>query len=92
MTMFVFKDSFLNAAEFRRQKATEYPDDSRNLEAARLLEKLAATADAVDPALIKSYGELYDSEVHADMLRQIGFHIWPDTATEFVQDFIASRA
>ena len=35
---------FEQTADWRRSKAAEYPEDSRNLEAAALLDKLAASA------------------------------------------------
>ena len=47
MTNNFFEDSLLHTAEWRREKAEEFPDDDRNIAAAQLLEKLAAGADDI---------------------------------------------
>src|SRR4029450_13559222 len=87
---------FEQTADWRRSKAAEYPEDSRNLEAAALLDKLAASVETVAPALFDAYGSLrddyMDSEQHSEMFRQIGFHSWPETAEDFVRACIADRA
>jgi hypothetical protein len=44
-TMNLIKEAFLHTADWRREKAEEFPDDNRNIAAAELLEKLAAGAD-----------------------------------------------
>jgi hypothetical protein len=38
---------FEQTADWRRSRAPEYPEDSRNLEAAALLDKLAASVETV---------------------------------------------
>ena len=87
---------FEQTADWRRSKAAEYPEDSRNLEAAALLDKLAASVETVAPDLLDAYGSLrddyMDSERHSEMFRQIGFHSWPETAEDFVKACIADRA
>ena len=87
---------FEQTADWRRSKAAEYPEDSRNLEAAALLDKLAASVETVAPALLDAYGSLrddyMDSEQHSEMFRQIGFHSRPETAEDFVKACIADRA
>ena len=87
---------FEQTADWRRSKAAEYPEDSRNLEAAALLDKLAASVETVAPDLLDAYGSLrddyMDSEQHSEMFRQIGFHSWPETAEDFVKACIADRA
>jgi len=87
---------FEQTADWRRSKAAEHPEDSRNLEAAALLDKLAASVETVAPDLLDAYGSLrddyMDSEQHSEMFRQIGFHSWPETAEEFVKACIADRA
>ena len=66
------------------------------LEAAELLDKLAASVETVAPDLLDAYGSLrddyMDSEQHSEMFRQIGFHSWPVTAEDFVKACIADRA
>jgi hypothetical protein len=87
---------FEQTADWRRSKAAEDPEDSRNLEAAALLDKLAASVETVAPDFLDAYGSLQDdymdSERHSEMLRQIGFHSWPETAEDFVKACIADRA
>jgi hypothetical protein len=87
---------FEQTADWRRSKAAEYPEDSRNLEAAALLDKLAASVETVAPDLLEAYGSLrddyMDSEQHSEMFRQIGFHLWPETAEDFVKACIADRS
>ena len=84
---------FASTASWRREKARECPDDLRNLTAAELLERLAATVSEIDTQTLDAYGALLDdvedSERHSEMLREIGFHWEPDNALEFVQRFIA---
>ena len=67
---------FEQTADWRRSKAADYPEDSRNLEAAELLDKLAASVETVAPDLLDAYGSLrddyMDSEQHSEMFRQIG--------------------
>jgi hypothetical protein len=88
------KYDFLNTADWRRQKAIEYPDDNRNLEAAELHEQLASTVDQIEPALLEAYikareeGDFYAGETFSEMTRTVGFEWAPKTATEFLSEFI----
>lgn len=91
------KEEFEGHAEWRRAKAEEYPSDTRNLEAAAIFEKLAASAIAIPHDLIEAYATLWDessrdplllSELWSEHLRSVGFHSFPDNATECVADFI----
>ena len=41
------RDDFKEEAEWRREKAEQYPDDKRHLEAAAIFDRLAATVDAI---------------------------------------------
>ena len=87
---------FGETARWRREKAAEHPDDSRNVEAAELLDRLAKTIKDVDPTLLDAYGSLWDDEVHdseqhSEMLRLVGFQFFPQTAEEFVKQYIADR-
>ena len=52
---------FEQTADWRRSKAAEYPEDSRNLEAAALLDKLAASVETVAPDLVAAFGSLRDN-------------------------------
>jgi hypothetical protein len=90
---------FTENAEFRRRKATEYPRDTRNAEAVEIFDKLRETIKEVDPIVFRQHEEIFErdsDERHAEryneMLLGIGFHWWPNTATEFLSTFIADRA
>jgi hypothetical protein len=84
-----------STAEWRRAKSIEYPDDRRYVEAAEMLDRLARTVKQVDPATLAAYAELFDdlndSERKSELFREIGFHWWPQTATDFVSRFISER-
>ena len=56
---------FEQTADWRRSKAAEYPEDSRNLEAAALLDKLAASVETVAPDLLDAYGSLWDDYMNS---------------------------
>jgi hypothetical protein len=82
------------SAEWRRQKAQQYPEDARrNLEAAQLLEKLAVEIRALDgsevhrqlsAAIEANYDDLLPfSESWSDYKRRIGFWEFP-TASEYL--------
>jgi len=89
------KEAFERQAEWRREKAIEYPSDDRNEEAAKLFDKLAESVDLIDEVTLDVYWELLeelkDTEVHQEMMRTVGFSYWPDDAARFVADFIAAR-
>jgi hypothetical protein len=86
------KLDFLEAVTFRRDEATKIPFDERYYEAMKLLAVLAATVDQIEPSLLAAYAELWEgpveSEVHAELLREVGFSFWPSTAAEFASRFI----
>ena len=101
MKEFVFQKeqlqlSLSSAAEWRRQTATEHPDDQRNLEAAAILDRLAHSVDDIDPTLLGAFIELYDdpeaAEAWGEMVRQVGFRSSPGDVAELVREFIAHRA
>ena len=48
---------FEQTADWRGSKAAEHPEDSRNLEAAALLDKLAASVETVAPDLLDANAE-----------------------------------
>ena len=89
-------------AEWRRQKALEYPEDRRNIDAAELLEKLAEEAsklDQNDPLLerlesrlnrlgAKNDGYYLFSEGQSEYHRQIGFSRFPSTVRQYLKDLI----
>ena len=90
--------AFENSAEWRRQKAEEYPHDaSRNLSAATQLGVLAKSAANVEAGRAAQYAELFGGEGDScraveeeqEMIRSVGFHSFWDTADEFIDDLIA---
>jgi hypothetical protein len=91
------RDMFEDQARWRREKAVECPDDSRNKIAAEIFDKLAATSADVSENVLRASGELFenfpDSEVWGEMLRRVGFWYFPEpeTAERFLLDFIANR-
>ena len=94
------RERFLDTARWRREKAQEYPADARNLQAAEILEQLVKTVDQVDPSLLVAFGEFFDQEGGSfrefescnEMLRTVGFHWVPESASEFVTEFVGNVA
>ena len=92
------RDDFKEQAEWRREKAEQYPDDKRHLEAAAIFDRLAATVCAIPHDVFIAFSEhpdiadgLLDVERWTEMLRDVGFGLSPKTAEEFVRSFIADR-
>ena len=92
------KFNFESTAYWRRQKAEEYPEDRRNLEAAAILDRLAETFDACPPDVVQRFTSLFlsdDGDVPIaewqEELRSIGFSSAPATAEDCLRSFIASR-
>jgi hypothetical protein len=90
---------FKEHAEWRREKAQHYPAEERNLEAAAILDRLAATVDAIPQDVFVALSELgpnvdddlLDVEQWTEMLRDVGFQSAPKNAEDFVRSFIADR-
>ena len=85
------QDDFKEQAEWRREKAKQYPDDKRHLEAAAIFDRLAATVDAIPQDVFIAFSKLevddglLDVERWTAMLRDVGFGLSPKTAEEFVR-------
>jgi hypothetical protein len=93
------KEQFEHTAEWRREKAQEYPGDVRNLDAARMLDRLAATIEGVPDDLAAAYAELHEddedlhrlAELENEMRKGVGFRCYAwENATEFIQDIVAA--
>jgi len=87
------KEEFEREADWRREKAVEYPEDERNLESAAEYDRLAATVDVVPDELIVAYRECFDDErdveLHQELMKSV-FHCGaPPSATEFLKRFIS---
>lgn len=89
------KEEFERQAEWRREKAAKHPDDTRNLDAANLFDRLASSTSSCPPEVVDAAWELLedapDSETWLEMMKEVGFHYWPSSAEEFCRDFIARR-
>jgi hypothetical protein len=91
------RDDFKEQAEWRREKAKQYPDDERQLEAAAIFDRLAATVDDIPQDTFSTFSTpdvndgLLDVERWTEMLRDVGFGLSPKSSEEFVRAFIADR-
>jgi hypothetical protein len=88
-------------AYWRREKAIEFPDDVRNLEAARELDRLAVEIAALEGsklhALLDKFfededGGLIAMPVISEILRQVGFSRRYDTGEELLQAIVDARS
>ena len=83
-------------ADWRRRLATQQPADTRNIEAAEMLDKLAGEVKNLDDATFDSYAHLWsdytNGETHFEVLRSIGFSCYPATAGQLVKQLIAHRS
>src|SRR6516165_9727144 len=89
----MLKTELEDQAEWRRQKAVEYPHDRRNLDSAEEYERLAKTVKDIPDNLLVAYSEAYqdapDVERWQELLKDIfrGFSDFAN-ATELVQAFV----
>jgi hypothetical protein len=94
-TAVTLKNEFLKTANWRREQAIDYPDDKWNFEAVALLDRLANTVDEIDPRLLEAYAGFWKgdglsgAETQSEMLRGVAFDWAPQTASEFVSEFIS---
>lgn len=90
---------FANQALWRTRKAEEYPDDHQRLAAAaELLNKLAAQVELrlFNRDLLEKYSRIAEIEETSgnvvedeqELLREVGFHFFPDTVDEFLEELI----
>jgi len=94
MTRHELQEQFERQAKWRRIRADEHPEDTRNIEAAEIFDKLAATVGDIksyqfDTLLV--FDDTSDLEAWNEMLRRVGFSLWPETAVEFVRRYAAER-
>ena len=94
-TAVTLTNEFLKTANWRREQAIDYPDDKWNFEAVALLDRLANTVDEIDPRLLEAYAGFWEgdglsgAETQSEMLRGVAFDWAPQTASEFVSEFIS---
>jgi hypothetical protein len=69
--------------------------DCRSGEASVILKRLFATVSLIEERTLLAYSELWDDraakEAHSKLVRAVGFGFRPESATEFVERFIADR-
>ena len=84
-------------AYWRREKAIEFPDDVRNLEAARELDRLAVEIAALQGSKLHAQldkffededGGLIAMPIISEILRQVGFSRWYDKGEELLQAIV----
>lgn len=88
-----------NSADWRRQKAAEFPDDGRNIEAAALLERLANEVRALEGSalhysLVRLVDDATDSGINdlvstlSIMTKDVGFRSFPVSGEEFINQLL----
>ena len=84
-------------AHWRQKKAIEFPDDARNLEAARELDRQAFEIAALegselhvrhDKFIEDEDGVLNAMPVIREILREVGFSRWNNTGEELLQAIV----
>lgn len=83
-------------AAWRREKAERYPEDVRNLEAAEMLESLAAQVNDIDPELLERFASLQDGdsdvdEIADEVMTDIGFRRRYVKIDDMIRDIIDLR-
>jgi SLT domain-containing protein len=81
-------------AEWRRDKAAQYPEDERNERAAELLERLTAEINALNwsPLHLRIETFVNDGEISGEInfiLKSIGFRYVPATGEQLLRDIVA---
>jgi hypothetical protein len=84
-------------AYWRREKAIQFPDDTRNIGAADELDRLAVEVAALEgSALHVRLDEIFEDEdrgavamqLISEILRQVGFSRWYKTGEELLQNVV----
>jgi hypothetical protein len=93
MDTVMLNETFSEQADWREQKAKEFPDDDRNAAAAKLLRAMAQSSSAVPQDLLSEVEALSadsdNMEAWSEKLRQVGFGSNQETAEGFLLDYIA---
>jgi hypothetical protein len=82
-------------ADWRRRIAERFPADSRNSEAAKILDRLAVDLDAHEGGpLHRKLAEHWEQredfhEIVSEELRSLGFSSLPESAAELLQNIIS---
>jgi hypothetical protein len=104
MSISLIIEQIESTADWRRMKADEFPDDRRNLEAARELDRLAkeitdlAGSDMYQRLdarrVVETENRLWDVGLHmiewlSEQLRAIGFRTWYENGAQFLESYDA---
>ena len=96
MTRSELWEMFACQAEWRTEKAEQYPEDVRNRKAAALLEILAHTVDEVPQQLLDAYDAVFlrwDTheivKLNDEALRAVGFRSEPESAEAWIRGFLS---
>jgi hypothetical protein len=88
-----------STAEWRRRQSLEHPEESWHVEAARLLDKLAADLSNVPDREAEAYAAmraedrcLSVAQIEGEALRAVGFYSAPENATNFVRSLTSEFA
>lgn len=89
-------DALLETARWRREQAVKSPNDTRNADAAELLEQLAGAVPQIHPALLQRWVEHWEaeeigirlSEFQSELLRQVGFSSAPASAEKLLEAIV----
>jgi restriction system protein len=84
-----------STAYWRRQKAEEFPEDQRNIQAADMLERLATELRALEGTalhervarLAEEDGENFSFTL-SEFLRAVGFRSFPSSGEDFLNEFL----
>jgi hypothetical protein len=82
---------FENTAQWRREKAKEYPENERNLQAAEWLDELAASVDNIPDELLCNYEALEcekAGEELSEILSGVGFRTAYENAAHFLKRYL----
>lgn len=85
------REHFVSTAAWRREKADQFPDDARNIEAANILDKLAETEpkdhDLARQAFEAAHADdgYFFHELLGQSLREVGFDSFPKDADDFLR-------
>jgi hypothetical protein len=95
-------EELASTAQWRRDKAAQYRDDTRNTEAAERLERLAVEVDKLGESFLFRRLERINDELLSvrpleiyylvtavdEYQRSIGFHAFPDSGEDYLKDLI----
>ena len=87
----LISQEFQRHAAWRREKAEEYPEDERNLEAAEIFDNLAESAWDCPDDIAEAFLEVSADNVEEWSLTccEVGFYSAPTSAEDLITDFLS---